>query len=656
MLGPTATLSDPATQSTTGARNLNDRGYIDIGITAPAGKNLDVDSVLDFGALIADEITLTGPGSAGVALDRLQAPLFLRRQGNTWFFRFWTRGSYASGQLTAAYVAGTFGFVEGGTNTSTATTTPVDFIVGGIATPNLSYVDITLAPTAATELNLPTILDALPEFSFGNTGAGTAAPLAAAAPTRLASGAWRYYLTGDFVAGQVDVMFAAGSFTAGTDPGETTDDLGNLGATATFTVGTLTASLGDPVGGAVLGTDVLNQRGYFEVTFTKPLYATTLDVASVTDLAPEITITTEGAAIDDTRAPVLLATDPVAGTWRFRYFYNGPRNAAIDYQFIGGSVEFTNASGERVPLFAQRSVTVAGSTGALYIDVPFGEFPNLDGVVADDITVKNAAGVTLTLGAPVESDAVAGLFRFAIIDDAGTEDDDVLSGEEVVVDYTGAFDFGGIQRVVLTTGSATPSATGTFIEVRVARIGETALDPTSFSAADIVLGGDGLNGVTVDSSKTPELLVRRRDRPLLPRTAASPRARSASTGPRAPGSTRRATRASPAATRSSSSRPSSRRPGRATASSSSTSRAASSCGSPTSSTRTSSRSAARSRSRSATSRSTAPRSSASSSRPAARSRSSSSATSRPARRPSSCRRAPGCSTSSSGASPRSRRT
>ena len=107
--------SDPATQSTTGARNLNDRGYVDVGITAPAGRTLDVDSVLDFGGMVADEIALTGPGAAGLALDRSQAPLFLRRQGNTWFFRFWTRGSYASRPADGStYVAGTFGFLEGG--------------------------------------------------------------------------------------------------------------------------------------------------------------------------------------------------------------------------------------------------------------------------------------------------------------------------------------------------------------------------------------------------------------------------------------------------------------------------------------------------------------------------------------------------------------
>ena len=151
MLGPTGTLGDPGDQASTGPQNLNGRGYLDVGITAPAGKTLDLATVYDDAA----EFTLKGAGGtalAGLQLDAGQTPLLLRRTGNTWFFRYWTRGTYTSGPVTIDFTPGGYGFTDATVTDGAADTTPVDFTVGGVATPNIGWLDVILAPTSAGEL------------------------------------------------------------------------------------------------------------------------------------------------------------------------------------------------------------------------------------------------------------------------------------------------------------------------------------------------------------------------------------------------------------------------------------------------------------------------------------------------------------------------
>ena len=94
VLGPTGTIIGPGGGSQTGANALNQRGYIDVGISVDeALQILDPSTVTD----LAPEFTLGGPGAAGVTLDATQAPLYLRTVGSTMFFRYWTKGTYTSG-------------------------------------------------------------------------------------------------------------------------------------------------------------------------------------------------------------------------------------------------------------------------------------------------------------------------------------------------------------------------------------------------------------------------------------------------------------------------------------------------------------------------------------------------------------------------------
>ena len=64
---------------------------------------------------------------------------------------------------------------------------------------------------------------------------------------------------------------------------------------------------GRPDNGGAVGAGVLNDRGYFDVTYHVPDYASTIDAASVTDLDPEFTVSGAAVTLDTTRAPVLIS-------------------------------------------------------------------------------------------------------------------------------------------------------------------------------------------------------------------------------------------------------------------------------------------------------------------------------------------------------------
>src|SRR5207253_546256 len=108
VLGPTGALVDPADGAVLGARELNDRGYVDVPFVVPGGKTLDTASITDVatydenGALLSDglEITLGGGFTGQLVLDRDRAPVLVGQTGNTYVYRYWTRGTYTGGNLT----------------------------------------------------------------------------------------------------------------------------------------------------------------------------------------------------------------------------------------------------------------------------------------------------------------------------------------------------------------------------------------------------------------------------------------------------------------------------------------------------------------------------------------------------------------------------
>ena len=290
VLGPTGALVDPASNATVGANGMNGEGYIDIPFTVPSGSSLDPTTMSNLAG------TFTLSGATGFSIDTTQAPvLVLHADGShTWVYRFWTTGAYTSGTVQVVFNPGTF----------TGPVAPANFIVDGVATPNIHHLDVQLTPTAGNTIDLASINDTAPELALSGPGAGSLTLVADAAPTQLpgTTSTYRYYVSGSFAPGKVEVDFIASSFTSG--------GFANLGKSDSFTVQQLTAALADPGSGAMTGVQTINGQSFVDVTYTLPAYATGLDVSSVTDLTDEFTIAPVSSsagtiALDDTQAPVL---------------------------------------------------------------------------------------------------------------------------------------------------------------------------------------------------------------------------------------------------------------------------------------------------------------------------------------------------------------
>ena len=451
VLGPTANLLNPRNEALLGPRALNDRGYIDVAFIIPSGKTLDRASVVD----LDPEFTLNA--GLGFALDSSQAPLFLREDGTTTYFRYWTRGSHTSGAVTVTFLSGSFGFTDSTLSSATGSITPTDFTIGGVTTPNISYVDVQLGATVGDVLDAGSIDDSAAEFTLGGSGVGTAALIAALRPTKLeGTSTYRFYLGGAFQAGDVTVTYGAGAFTS--------NGIANLAETESFTIGTLTGELGDPAIGTIVGTDVLNGRGFFDVTYTVPTYAGGIDFASVTDLAPEFSVSSPtGFVLDGPRAPVYMGS-PAAGQHKFRYFYSGPKTGSATLNFIGGGVLFTNTAGDKVPLFAPISIKVLADGSKKVVDVPFGTFANLDAATITGADIS-ATGLTFTKVAS-QTPNTAGTVRFEITTGAAG----VEVGAKITITYSGTWNYGSTAATITNTGSATLAA-GTYIEVVFSPLG-----------------------------------------------------------------------------------------------------------------------------------------------------------------------------------------
>ena len=118
---------------------------------------------------------------------------------------------------------------------------------------------------------------------------------------------FRYYLSGAFVPGAVNVTFLPGSFSSNSTTNPTGYD--NLAKTDHFTVQQLTADLADPQSGALVGVTMVNGRSFVDVTFTVPSGAELLDVSSATDAGTSSRLPRQRRdrtiALDETKTLVL---------------------------------------------------------------------------------------------------------------------------------------------------------------------------------------------------------------------------------------------------------------------------------------------------------------------------------------------------------------
>ena len=142
----------PAGGSVVGVNGLNTAGYIDVPFTAPGGLTLDPSTITDADA----EFTISG--ATGFSIDTTKAPVFVGNDGpNTSIYRYWTTGAYTTGTVQITFIADSYGFTDGSTNTFTGPVAPENFTVDGVATPNIHYVDVQLTPTNGDSLDLASI-------------------------------------------------------------------------------------------------------------------------------------------------------------------------------------------------------------------------------------------------------------------------------------------------------------------------------------------------------------------------------------------------------------------------------------------------------------------------------------------------------------------
>jgi hypothetical protein len=201
------------------------------------------------------------------------------------------------------------------------------------------------------------IADAAPEFTLGG---GAAAGVKIGAPKLLAGTTYRYAFTGAFSGGDVTVNFTVGSFadTAGNT---------NLATTQSFTVTVdatkPTAALCYPANVGSVDIDVLNNLGYMDVTFSD---AAAVNLTTITDTAPEFTLSGPGVGTVKVGAPKL-----VSGT-TYRYPFTGnvaagdvalsfPAGAFAD--LAGNTNDATTQTFTVAPATGQRFGTIGGKKG-----------------------------------------------------------------------------------------------------------------------------------------------------------------------------------------------------------------------------------------------------------------------------------------------------
>ena len=444
-----------------------------------------------------------------------------------------------------------------GPNPSSGPASGVDY-----TTINETWLDATFTPATGTQLDVASIVtpaaNAPSIFTLSGPGLGTATLDSAKAPLQLNGGTtFRFFLTGSFVTGAVTVSFAQDAIhatrTIVTDPAHNTTSTmsyGNLASTDTFQVGTLTGTLTGPLPNAVIDAGLLNNRGYIDVPFAMPAYASTIDTASVTDLDPEFTVAAPAGktfTLDNTQAPVFLGQTTNAGvtTFMFRYWYTGTfagSTSALTLTYINQSYNWLDASGGRINNFADfQTLVQQDSTRAFFINVPFGDSAELNASSVTPSALVLPGGFT---GSSIMKTGPPGNWALTItgtnlaagqtinVSYASTQND----ATKGIWTYTVAGQNSQINAVIQKTQSLTvaTSATSTWLDVHYSTFGSAttnvhfAINPATLDGNDARPGRDGRpalphrQGVDRDERQRPASASddhgrlrgdRRRDRP-----------------------------------------------------------------------------------------------------------------------------------------------
>ena len=266
----------------------------------------------------------------------------------------------------------------------------------------------------------------------------------------------------------------------------------------------------DPLTDDIVDAELLNDRGYIDIDIVVPGYAADLDVATVTDLDPEFTITVDDAAdgtliLDSSQPPLLVGFDEGTSTYTFRYWYSGSFTSGdVTIDFIGDSFDFVDLAGDTTGNFADFTAQVQDD-GTLFILVPFGEFATLDTGTINNSDISGPAGFTLTLQG---AQGPPGTFRFNITPD--DPQDDLAVGDDFIISYSetaSAWTYNTtLSAFVEPSRALTISKTHTYLDIRFPSAGDIAIDLTTIDGNEFTLGGAGLGTATLDATEAASAL------------------------------------------------------------------------------------------------------------------------------------------------------
>jgi hypothetical protein len=291
-----------------------------------------------------------------------------------------------------------------------------------------------------------------------------------------------------------------------------------------------TAAIANPADGGTIDRDLLNLRRYLEITFSD---FSGVKAASVTDTAPEFTLTGDGAAGVTVGAPKLVSGST------YRYAFKGNFVAgAVNVSFPAGAFADTdgNLNAPATPSF---TVTVDASkpTAALsypldtqvvdidvlnaksYLDVTFADAAAVNPATITDkepeFTLSGAAAANVKIGAPKRVSGTTYRYPFtglfaegavgvdfpagALADLAGNANDPEHLSFDVAAAYGWRFgNTGGKRGVVLSL----PDFDGTLLKFTMAGPGVGVVDQQGNNPVLKVMATTAASSVTITATRS----------------------------------------------------------------------------------------------------------------------------------------------------------
>ncbi len=367
-----------------------------------------------------------------------------------------------------------------------------------------TFIDVRFSPTIGWVLD-PTKING-DEFDLFGIGAGGFSPTGALAVVPLGGNVWRFMLDGDFAPGAVEVRFAPGTWEA-KPPSTGPPAVSNLGFSRSFLVSGATADLVRTIpatattderivalGGAAIGLDLVNGRGYLEVTF-RPSSGNAVDHGSIGGGELELR-DANGNLVPLTGAPIRVGQSDT-----YRYTLGAPLALGkYTVTFLAGT--FGDTAG--IPNQAEtEEFTVVAATAALddpvagqiinagdlngrgYVDVTFGGTSVDVKTLLDtesEITISgNQGGAALTIdGKPLQVSGT--VFRYFFTGYKG--------GTLTASVVAGTFkDIAGGTAATATAG--TPKTDGLWLDLVFSPTQGTTVDEQSINGNEVTFAGAG---------------------------------------------------------------------------------------------------------------------------------------------------------------------